>query len=430
MKVNELKEDTYIKEWLEALNATDNTERNYLQGMQFFTECVKKTPEELILEAEAEIETGVIPRKRKIKQYFIGFRKDLQDKALAPMTVRTHLTGVKSFYKNFDIEIPSLPKAGNKATTLEKNKAIPNKDDLYAVLKVCDPLERAILLLGASSGLSCEDIINLKVSNFKDGYESKTEITTLELRRIKTKVDFVTFLSPESSRAVWDYLSYRERTAKTGEERRQPTLEKQNVFSNDNYLFIGRHIPDSFLDSRDDKERQIQEKGFSQIFRSLSEKARKNAVKGNWNLIRSHNIRRFFNSALLNAGCDSFHVEFFMGHKLDATKTAYFRANIEQLKEIYTQYIPRLTIQKEADISESPAYLKLKADNQILATETAKHVIERSELQDLRAELETSKKQNEKFRKDIREGLKNWASTENYQVFNFENIEVESEEDK
>src|SRR5665647_3139251 len=199
MKVNELKEDTYIKEWLEALNATDNTERNYLQGMQFFTECVKKTPEELILEAEAEIETGVIPRKRKIKQYFIGFRKDLQDKALAPMTVRTHLTGVKSFYKNFDIEIPSLPKAGNKATTLERNKAIPNKDDLYAVLKVCDPLERAILLLGASSGLSCEDIINLKVSNFKGGYESKTEITTMPLRRIKTKVDFVTFLSPELS---------------------------------------------------------------------------------------------------------------------------------------------------------------------------------------------------------------------------------------
>lgn len=410
MKVNELKEDTYIKEWLEALNATDNTERNYLQGMQFFTECVKKTPEELILEAEAEVRSRLSGREKSLKKHLVGFRKQLQEKALAPMTVRTHLTGVKSFYKNFDIEIPSLPKAGNKVTTLEKNKAIPNKDDLYAVLKVCDPLERAILLLGASSGLSCEDIINLKVSNFKNGYESKTEITTLELRRIKTKVDFVTFLSPEASRAVQDYLSYRERTAKTGEERRQPTLEKQNVFSNDNYLFIGRHILDSFLDSRDDKERQIQEKGFSQIFRNLSEKACKNAVKGNWNLIRSHNIRRFFNSALLNAGCDSFHVEFFMGHKLDATKTAYFRANIEQLKEIYTQYIPRLTIQKEADISESPAYLKLKADNQILTTETAKHVIERSELQDLRSELETAKTQNEQLRKDMYEELRNIAT--------------------
>jgi integrase len=116
------------------------------------------------------------------------------------------------------------------------------------VLKVCDPLERAILLVGASSGLPCEDIINLKVRNFKDGYESKTEITTMPLRRIKTKVDFITFLTPEASRAVWDYLEFRDRTIKTGNEERQPVLDKQKVYSNEDYLFIGCHIPDSFLE--------------------------------------------------------------------------------------------------------------------------------------------------------------------------------------
>ena|SRR5665647_1192724 len=91
MKVNELKEDTFIIEWLEALNATDNTERNYLQGMQFYTEWIKKTPEELILEAEAEIKSGLLGREKSLKKRLVGFRKQLQDKALAPMTVRTHL---------------------------------------------------------------------------------------------------------------------------------------------------------------------------------------------------------------------------------------------------------------------------------------------------------------------------------------------------
>ena len=61
--------------------------------------------------------------------------------------------GVKSFFETFDIEIPKLPRTG-KAKTLEKNKEIPNKDDLLQVLKVADPLEKAILL-SARNEITC-----------------------------------------------------------------------------------------------------------------------------------------------------------------------------------------------------------------------------------------------------------------------------------
>jgi hypothetical protein len=50
-----------------------------------------------------------------------------------------------------------------------------------------------------------------------------------------------------------------------------------------------------------------------------------------------------------------------------------------------------LTIEKELDVSESPEYQKIKQDNRILQAETARHVVERSELQDLRAEIEKLK---------------------------------------
>ena len=62
------------------------------------------------------------------------------------------MNGVQSFYRSCDIELPSLGR--NKAKVLEKNKDIPTKEDLQEVLKICDPLERAVLLVGASSGLS------------------------------------------------------------------------------------------------------------------------------------------------------------------------------------------------------------------------------------------------------------------------------------
>jgi len=167
----------------------------------------KKTPDELILEAEQEIKSGLLMRQRHIKIYLISFKKSLQDKGLAPMTVRSYMSGCQSFYRSCDIELPVLGR--NKAKVLEKNKDIPTKEDLQEVLKICDPVERAVLLVGASSGLALNEIRNLKVKDFKKGYDPGTEVTTLKLRRQKVGFDFITFLSPEASRAVQDYINYR-----------------------------------------------------------------------------------------------------------------------------------------------------------------------------------------------------------------------------
>ena len=56
------------------------------------------------------------------------------------------------------------------------------------------------------------------------------------------------------------------------------------------------------------------------------------------------------------------------------TQEAYIHASPEKLKEIYLKYVPYLTIQKEADISESPEYVRIKQENQILQAETVRHV--------------------------------------------------------
>jgi hypothetical protein len=112
------------------------------------------------------------------------------------------MSAVRSSYASFDIDIPKLAKTEHVVTALEKNIAIPTKSDLQAGLKVCEPLEKALILVGVSSGLSKDEIIRLTVKQFKDGYDPETKITTLPLRRQKVKFDFVTFLSPETSQVV------------------------------------------------------------------------------------------------------------------------------------------------------------------------------------------------------------------------------------
>ncbi|RXA21709.1 hypothetical protein EQO05_00165 [Methanosarcina sp. MSH10X1] len=389
--MRELKEDATIIEWLTTINSRPNTECNYLLGFQWFTEWTGKEPEALLLEAEQETKDGLLMRHRSIKKYLIGFRKYLQDKGNAPQTIKGYITGVRSFYTAFDITLPNLTRSGNKAQTLKRHKEIPSKEDLQETLKVCGPLEKAILLVGVSSGLSAHEICNLKVADFKKGYDPETGITTLDLRRGKVGFDFITFLSPEASKAVQDYLTYRARTAKTNEKRRLDQLEKQRVFSDNDYLFIKRSIDPSYLKSHDDELRNLNQYSFSKVYRNISEKAQKNTPAGYWNLIRSHNMRKYFNSALLNAGADSFHVEFFMGHTLDDTKAAYFRADKGKLKEIYKKYIPYITIEKALDPEQHPDFIILKKESETYARAAANATVERNELIELRAEMERLK---------------------------------------
>jgi integrase len=346
MKTRELQEDSFVVEWFDTIDPADNTQKHYLSALQFYTEFAGKTPEELISEAEAEIKAGVLPRVRKIKRYLTGFRKSLQDNGLAEKTVQGYVSAVKSFYTSFEIDIPKLQKSGKTVSVKEENVPIPTKSDLQEALKTCDVMEKSLLLVGVSSGLSSNEIIRLTVKQFKDGYDSETQITTLSLRRQKVKFDFITFLSAEASQAVQDYLNYRNRKAKSSKEERYHQLEKQKVFSDNDCLFCKQHIPDTFLKTRNDKERQLTRGIMMKIYRTISEKACKNSQDGDWNLIRSHNMRKYFNSALLNAGCDSFHVEYFMGHKLNATQAAYFRASPEKLREMYQKYVPFLTFKR------------------------------------------------------------------------------------
>lgn len=262
MRVAELKKDKTVIEWLQTANVKPNTEKSYLQGMQEFTEFTGKDPKTILEEAEADIQRGLLMRQRRIKAELIGFRVHLQESGIAAYSIKNRLVGVKSFFQTFDIEIPKLPHT-SKAVPLEKNLKKLEKEDLQPVLKVADFLERAVILVEASSGLAANELCSLRVSDFKQGYDPESEITTLRLRRQKVSVDFVTFLTPEASQAVIDYLDYRNRKAETGKTRKREVLEKQNVCSDNDFLFIRRRIPEKYLKTHNDKLRKFNTKSLT-----------------------------------------------------------------------------------------------------------------------------------------------------------------------
>jgi integrase len=386
MILGELRTNIEVRRWLDNVNAAKNTELSYLQAMMQFTEFTNKTPDELLYEAEQEILSGMLTRQRKLKGYLISFRKSLQDKGLSDLTVQTRIAAVKSFYESYDIPVPKLKGERRRAITKDCNNGVPDKTDLQECLKVCDPLECAVMLTGLSSGLASNEIRALKLKDFKSGYDPETRTVTLHITRQKTHTRFITFLSPECSKAVWEYLAFRDREAKAEGQKRKNQLEKQRT-TEESYLFIVRSVPDEYIETRDEELRKLSENAIIKMFRSISTKARKNTESGTYNAVRSHCMRKYYNSTLINSGCDSFFCEFTLGHTLDGTRRAYFQASPEKLKEQYLKFVPFLTIQKDMDITESAEFRRIKEENETLVREIVKTTVERQEIAEVHNRL-------------------------------------------
>lgn len=156
------------------------------------------------------------------------------------------MRGVQSFYTAFHIEAPKLH-GGDIAESCKENTQTITREQIYEVLKHCTLVEKAIILVGCASGLAEADIINLKIEQFKKGYDPKTGFTILEkLIRVKTKVEFTTFLTPEASQAVWDYLKFRNREPIEKSEEILEKAAKQKITSEKGYLFIKQVIPKEY----------------------------------------------------------------------------------------------------------------------------------------------------------------------------------------
>lgn len=373
-----------INGWLNQIEAAQNTRRNYITALAEYTNFIGLTPEQTIDTAEKEIVDGVLMRKRTIKTYMIGFREMLKQRGLAPKTIHNHIAGVKSFYRSNDIDLPNLnQKKHTNAKPLKENDMRLTRDDVKDALAHANVRNRALILVMASSGLSQADLLELRVGDFKNGFDPQTGTTTLHVRRIKTDYDFITFLSPEACRAVDDWLELREiipRKTTKGRIR----FEKHHVRMDSDYLFTKEDIPEKYLETLDEDDRRLTPRGLMATMRRIGSKCGKETGKNQWSLIRAHNFRKFFNTTLLNAGADIFFVDYLMGHVIDSTHAAYFTADPEKLKARYLKYLPHLSIEDlEVKVVESAEYMELKRELEELKAADKKRGEETLELMDL-----------------------------------------------
>ena len=313
-----------IDEWFNHRNAKEGTRRLYSIAIRQYMQYHNMSLSELLHEAEDDIISGIIPRKRSIKGRIIDFRNSLEDKA--DNTQHNYVSAVRSFFKSMDVALPDN-KRYEKTAILEENKFRGmERSEIKRVLKYAGMRDKAITLLISSSGTAAEELTKLTKQDFYDGFDQANGICTFFIRRKKTGGDYHTYCSHEASAAIQEYLNTR----------------------NDDlpWLFVG------FIKETSETV-QVTPNAIAGIFRRLAVKTGNEGEFGFFNKIRSHNFRKFFKTTLMEEGCPRWAAEFMMGHKeeLDAR---YSSPSGEKMKnEYYVPYVNSLLIDT-ADVIITP----------------------------------------------------------------------------
>lgn len=359
-----------IRDWLAQIGASHKTKKLYTFGLEKYTGHVGKTAAELIEEAEDEITRGILMRKRSIRRYLISFREHLNEEGDSPNSVNAYMAAVKSFYKTNEIDLPNLKEKVARALEENGSRSQLDIEDVRKLINHCKSLRnKAIIYTIISSGLGGNEVRNLKIKHIKN--KDGNGIATLQLTRQKVNYEFTTFLSPEAVDAIKEYLDFRNKSLKLA------------VKGDDDWLFV----------SEDGVK--FTEHAFVKVFREIGIEAGYGNGHGLFGLARAHNLRKFFNSQLLNNGADIFFTDYLMGHKIDSMHETYFKADPKKLKERYMKYLPFLTIEKtEARVLESDAYNRLQADNAQLRLELEKT---QKRMDEISADLDSRRGVDEKL---------------------------------
>lgn len=312
-----------VKKWFNALCSTKTgskgTQRNYLLWFKEYVDFAKKDPDRLIAERKVHLKNDDESIKRKHEESAQEWYNYLRnERKLSPNTSASMIACVRSFYKANYVDL----KLRTPQTWVIKESKIPTREELKKMIDSCNNLrDKALILIQAQSGLSNSDIIKLKYGYIREQFELGKNPIKVTLVREKEKVHFSTFIGTDAIEALKVYLNYR----RNGTKKLEPEILTD----------------DSPLLATFDRQPITSTRTIHDIIASTSMRV---GLKN----VHPHALRKYFASALRNAGVNETIVEYMMGHKLPAVKKAYFSE--QELEDSYRRAEPYLSISQSSSM--------------------------------------------------------------------------------
>lgn len=323
-----------LEEYFLINNSAPRTIKTYNHAVIHYNECHNKSFAELLEEADTEEENGIRLKKRKIKQRLLTYREYMKTKGLAVATINMYIVKIKSLYRYFEIEVPTVPPLKNKAyKTIED---IPSLEDVKLVLNSTNNLRnQAMVLFVLTSGCAKAELVNITIQDFIEAtkdYHNSTEISDVikqllqqddviplfNIFRKKTNFFYYTCCSPEAVTKICLMLKER--------------LNRKQI-NNTDLLF---DITGSYA---------------MELFREMNDRLGFGFV-GNWRYFRIHTLRMRFQTELVKAKMDTHYYQHMLGHSFNSVDSVYIKIDPNVVREEYKRVVDNLCLYSDINYVE------------------------------------------------------------------------------
>jgi integrase len=338
-----IREDPYFQLLIEERDLKETTIKLYALVLNEYCTFLQTPPSRLIESALKEEDKGIRKAQRRVRKHLTKYRKNLQNKEYSPKTIKTHITIIRSFYNEFEVELPRLRLKNKHEETLTTSKDIPGKEHIRCALKHANLKYKAVINLMCQSGMGSAEIRSLKNKDLLDAAASKKldleelkkiDILTWKIKRVKTNKPYFTFSGPDSINTLIDYLEQKHRNT--------PFNNDDHLFGRGNKVLAKRTLEGYFieLNTRCDF-------GFH----------------GRQRFFTSHKLRKYFATTLEASRMPHLMIRWLMGHSIDSVTNAYFKPDVDALRHEYIRVLPSLSLSDVKSITiESEDVKKIKAD--------------------------------------------------------------------
>ena len=279
-----------------------------LAAVDVFCRANQLTPSEMIM---------ILKSSENCGKFFVNFLHFLRSQGYTSITIRRYMSGLKDFlifHNAFSSKewnyINRLKRRifGRKLTSniySSREGELTQEMIRDILIEGCrSRRERVMVLVMATSGMSFADLLERKIGDFENLWE-KRDCYMVEYIRRKSGIKTVTFITPETRRWILKYLTKRE---KKGEK----ITKDSPLLVNENGAPLARGTAIKIM-------RRIFERAELDEIIGVDAGGRKRYT------YHPSLLRKYFRTALRNAGIDRIYVEAMMGHDI------YSRFGIEMI---------------------------------------------------------------------------------------------------
>ena len=314
------------------------TKSNYLYRLRSYCEKIGNNPDELIEERKKHLSSSDEHVKRQHEEILMKYFNGMSDNSTRSNAVG-HFKTIKSFYKANYVDL----KADTPRTWTTMTDRVPSIEDIKKMVDVSkSPLERAVLLFSAQSGQRVGIVTAMTYGMFREALnngESPIDIHVSgdirgegDKRINKNRLNYTFFVGADTINALKTYIEHMRVIGYT--------------YKDDSPLFVSDRKFRRFAGTKDKKATfaRVDREAMNKIIRRCAVSAGLMDKEGivtpggtKRYPIHFHCMRKFWQTAMEQAGIAKPWYEFMMGHSLGELDRAYSRPTVEQLRDAYTR---------------------------------------------------------------------------------------------